>query len=595
MALNDKLINYGNLVEFHNQILNDTGSTTGVTWSANKLESELASKQDTLIVGDGIQISGNTISAIAIEDVSVLPDASANKNKLVRLASDKKVYVSEYSTITEEIVAPDSEQIDVAYLDDGELNYYKGECTIVYGEERIPAYKWGRVPYVTAVNAENINQNSIMYIPSDDDFLYITDTEILVPDGNTLDELTVNEMDMVIGGIVKQTVTTETWAWKPLKYEILKYLTYTELKALRDNKQLVPGQQYRITDYVPVINNTLQNYIQSAGHQFDIIVTADDVDKLNENARAIQHINDTYFADCKLESWKIKYSLDNYPNKFQWANNTNGKGVIYKMIDEWGNECSYDFKNIKFLRSTNYYVFTFNSNEDTDDSLNGNSKCNIIAPWYNNDSNVLNLNNNTFGSGCINNIFMHNCRNNTFGSNCIDNTLGNNCVGNTFGNNCRNNTFGSECIGNTLGRLCMYNTFLKLCANNIIEYESVHNKLGDVCTNNTFGNNSTYNTFGEFCQHNTFGENADSNTFSNACDNITFGKNCVNNTLGVNCSHNNFTTNYDTSSNYLKYINVLSNYSAGGAVPSGIVLNANYPQIVGNNSQGVFTVKNPLD
>ena len=50
---------------------------------------------------------------------------------------------------------------------------------------------------------------------------------------------------------------------------------------------------------------------QSAGHRFDVIVTADDVNKLNENARACLHEGDTYFANSKLESWQLKYCLDN--------------------------------------------------------------------------------------------------------------------------------------------------------------------------------------------------------------------------------------------------------------------------------------------
>ena len=46
-------------------------------------------------------------------------------------------------------------------------------------------------------------------------------------------------------------------------------LTYSELVSLRDNSQLIPGQQYRITDYTCT---TTQENTRSAGHQFDIIV-----------------------------------------------------------------------------------------------------------------------------------------------------------------------------------------------------------------------------------------------------------------------------------------------------------------------------------
>lgn len=212
--------------------------------------------------------------------------------------------------------------------------------------------------------------------------------------------------------------------------EFMLPITHTELKALRDNGELVPGMQYRITDYQCIIT---QENTRSAGHQFDIIVTADSTNTLNENARACLHEGDTYFADCDLNAWELKYCLDNDTSRFEWASNIDGqaiinlssgfsngqplvrqplydggddylkelgyiyawgtqadvddddvvdfiysknetltdgeivynynegeeqiaevvddgKGVIYFMRDENGNECSYDFKNIQFNR-----------------------------------------------------------------------------------------------------------------------------------------------------------------------------------------------------------------------------------------------------
>ena len=42
--------------------------------------------------------------------------------------------------------------------------------------------------------------------------------------------------------------------------------------------------------------------------------------------------------------------MDNDTNRFGWTDESNGKGVIYYMKDEWNNECPYDFKNIQFAR-----------------------------------------------------------------------------------------------------------------------------------------------------------------------------------------------------------------------------------------------------
>lgn len=49
---------------------------------------------------------------------------------------------------------------------------------------------------------------------------------------------------------------------------------------------------------------------------------------------------------ANILAWELKYSLDNDTTKYAWADETNGKGVIYWLKDEYGNECPYDFKNI---------------------------------------------------------------------------------------------------------------------------------------------------------------------------------------------------------------------------------------------------------
>lgn len=95
-------------------------------------------------------------------------------------------------------------------------------------------------------------------------------------------------------------------------------VTWSELKEMRDNATLKPGQQYRITDYV---TTTSQADTQSAGHPFDVIVTADSENTLNEEARACLHEGDTYFSDAgaNLAAWQIWYSLDNDVERFAWA------------------------------------------------------------------------------------------------------------------------------------------------------------------------------------------------------------------------------------------------------------------------------------
>jgi hypothetical protein len=125
-----------------------------------------------------------------------------------------------------------------------------------------------------------------------------------------------------------------------------KSVTWAVLKDLRDGGKLVPGASYEITDYT--FTTVDDGLTQSGGHVFNIIVTADSPTKLNENARATQRNGDTYFQYSNLSAWKLKYCLDNDSSRFGWAETENGKGVIYEMIDEYGNEAGYDFKNAMF-------------------------------------------------------------------------------------------------------------------------------------------------------------------------------------------------------------------------------------------------------
>ena len=340
-------------------------------------------------------------------------------------------------------------------------------------------------------------------------------------------------------------------------------ITYTELKTLRDGGQLVPGQQYRITDYTCT---TTTAGTTSAGHQFDIIVTADDENTLNEVARAIQHEGDSYFSGCDLNAWKIWYCFDNDTSRFAWADETNGKGVIYHMIDEFNNDVPYDFKNIQFYRqwdsgkslwsiissdNTGVPCYTFSSRGDksttafTDASLGVSNDVysNVIKEYIKTliSSSKQTLNNNcffggscysnTFGQRCYNNSVEYSCQSNTFGDYCYNNTFRNKCSNNFFGNacryntfgiNCRNNTFGVYCTNNHVGDNCSYNFFRNYCVQNTFYANCISNSFGDDCNNNSFINYCSYNSFGENCNYNSLGEDCRYNSFGNGCSYNSF-------------------------------------------------------------------------
>lgn len=136
--------------------------------------------------------------------------------------------------------------------------------------------------------------------------------------------------------------------------------TYADLVALINNSQLVVGQSYRITDYSTFVNSSYDGVVQIADHQFDIIVEAVSTNKLLSDAKAAVHSGVTYFQYEELYSWELKYDINNDTSKYDWAD-TNGRGVIYYMKDNHNNVCSYDFKNIMFMRYSdpnynNYYT-----------------------------------------------------------------------------------------------------------------------------------------------------------------------------------------------------------------------------------------------
>lgn len=158
-------------------------------------------------------------------------------------------------------------------------------------------------------------------------------------------------------------------------------ITYKELAMLRSRKCLIPGLWYRITDYK---TTTTQTDTSVGDVQFDILVLATSEDTLSEEAKAVRHEGDSHLpADTQFNAWKIWYCLDNDTSRFFWADEENGKGVIYRMIDEFGNDCPYDFKSILFKNVYNgIYQYTFNSlpDESIDESMYG-PKNNKITPF----------------------------------------------------------------------------------------------------------------------------------------------------------------------------------------------------------------------
>ena len=137
-------------------------------------------------------------------------------------------------------------------------------------------------------------------------------------------------------------------------------MTYAQLKELVDASGLTPGNRYRITDFVSMFSSA-----QSANHPFDLIVTANTENTFFPKAQAVLHEGDNYFVKCDLSKWEIWYDFSNNKTAHPLAD-SNGKGHIYRMIDEWNNDVNYDFKNLLVtVRANNFHSFGNSSDDET--------------------------------------------------------------------------------------------------------------------------------------------------------------------------------------------------------------------------------------
>lgn len=412
------------------------------------------------------------------------------------------------------------------------------------------------------------------------------------------------------------------WNGKTGVLSALHSVSHAELVALRDNRELRPGHHYRITDFVTTVANDAE--ARSAGHPFDIIVLATAADTLSEEARAIVNENYAeYFATANLSAWKVCYCLDNDTTRFQWADETNGRGVIYRLIDEWQNDCPYDFKNVQFKRyrvvdespsgelqdldgqyiGTNSemqhlgidesefvwaYTFSFGDrySAPTDASLIGFNRSdigegygdkghygdNIILPC----TCHLTVDNDQNSVFCLNNIvwFTNNVLHralisgNRIDGECINMTLSGH--GTHIKHDCRNIITGDGCYANTFGVCCSSITFGPSCGGNT---------FGNYCFNNSFGNDCWYNSFGNDCGRNTFG---------NYLRYITVNDD-------VQCAS---VVGGTSSSSYVQNAQILngtSGSSSSNRLQISFKANVKYCQFAGLNSSGILKIWTPAD
>lgn len=386
-------------------------------------------------------------------------------------------------------------------------------------------------------------------------------------------------------------------------------ITYSELKTKRDAGQLVPGMQYRIVDYGTMTKSS--DSYTSAGHQFDIIVTADSTNTLNENARAIQHEEDTYFANSNLAVWKLKYKLDN-DSTYVWVDDT-CKGVIYEMTDEFGNTFPYDFKNILqkrfYLTNTGttitnnkYFGWSGHANADAskyiwcytfakesdlaqDLSLSGAVK-NITLPtaylyagvYYPNDIVFLHSDTSVTEVSWSNIHFGDTCYNITIDANCSNITLNNNDRNIIIGSNNKGVSILDNCNTAIIGSGCYDYQIANNCSNFKVNTSCFSFTIGNECNSFEVGtNNRRFNVAnycrdwksGTNCQIWSIGNNGSNWSCGDGCSFWSCGEQCYQWYVGSNC------TGWKTG-------NVCNGWKTGNTCKNWSVGNECYGWSVGN-------------
>jgi hypothetical protein len=311
--------------------------------------------------------------------------------------------------------------------------------------------------------------------------------------------------------------------------EAYEEITYEDLKKNIENGTLLPGRHYLISDYstVYVQPDTGSNMKMGERTVTDspveaLVVTAETADKLSEIAFSASRPKDTVYYDIK-----------NDDSKYSWVSPL-GKGVIYRRIDEYGNDLPYDFKAIKFRR----YAIDFDAIEIWDSSKNyargnavrvsGDYSNSVYACITANSGHSPSENSNTFWQAVLNDVagsrktywscnttfdFIVNDRNTPYTlpvntSDWIDMY--------TFHYYPTNDDMSNkgQAHGNIIGKL---GNGIKSDLNNIVftswfDNEGIsNNRIGHNFNRNTTGSNFMYNVINGECYMNTFGSKFHSN------------------------------------------------------------------------------------
>lgn len=411
---------------------------------------------------------------------------------------------------------------------------------------------------------------------------------------------------------------------------------YGELKAIKDAGNLIPGQWYRITDYV---TTTMQEDTQSAGHQFDILVMATGKTTLCEKAFAVQHEGDEYFADSKLEAWELRYTLENV----QWSA---VKGITVWEEDNWpltsagtvtidnteymlwkAGQDLYDDSGAEWFVSEDAEAGTmlYEYDPETGEIVEDGWSVEIVKSRSVDEDGVGTIlwMKDEFGNECpydfkniqfkrwavtdsvsgrqgLNGLYLgvyrftpaditisdetdfiwaYTFSSDAEGGDQEDFSLGGNHIienvilSHPDGIIPDNVFFGSYNDGNSIGICSEHNSFAGNCRSNTIGSYFRMNVAGNTLFHNHFGNDVYGNSFGNSFSRNTVGDDMSVMSFSHQCSNNIIGNAVGYSSWGYNCS-------YNTIGNKVEHANIGNNViyaqvlnKTSGTQPSPLTLN----------------------
>lgn len=232
-------------------------------------------------------------------------------------------------------------------------------------------------------------------------------------------------------------------------------ITYLLLIDLISTGNLIPGKKYKIIDFRTIYQSNVRN---SNGKYITWGIEG------SENESPVQQIIVTALTGSRLDprviidddnttGWHIEYDVEQHT----LDDGSKTKGRITYLKDDNNNSAFYDFKNIKFRRTsqdlnntnlsiTNSYIDLYTFSEFNNNILEDSS-------YYHNTKN------NTLKEGCYNNIMLGDTFNNIFEEDCSGNTFIRGIHDCTIGWNSVNNIF-NENVCYTKGSV--YNKFMEI-------------------------------------------------------------------------------------------------------------------------------------